>query len=280
MNKMKTKRSRLHGGVVYEGSEGCVFVPELKSTGTLFSRAKYNTRSGKFITKIYRRAEDLKSELRGIALMKQVDPAQEYTKTFIDTTAKPDIASIDVSEKCSKPLSPNSPALYMYYNGVSLQALRKRGTLNEVLKPVLAGLSRLSILFVNMAKNNVIHGDIQPGNLLYNKDDGNVYLIDFTSMQVLPGLTDKTSDIKSLAIVISDILIAYKKSQLIGSTCETVVSQILNDIYPKIKASKDVEVIHTMIVNSIDIILKNCFSGNGRSNKRRTLRRKVHRNMH
>lgn len=280
MNKMKTKRSKLRGGVVYEGSEGCVFVPELKSKGTMFASPKYSKRSGKFITKIYRRPEDLKSELRGIALMKQVDPTQTYTKTFIDTDAKPDITSIDLqTEKCTKPLTPKSPALYMYYNGVSLQALRKRGTLNEVLKPVLGGLARLSALFVNMAKYNVIHGDIQPGNLLYNKDDQNVYLIDFTSMQVLPGLTDKTSDIKSLATVISDILITYKKSQLPESTCETILTQILEDIYPKIKASKDVEAIHTLIVNSIDIVLSKCFTGKGRKTLRRP-RHKVNRNMH
>lgn len=280
MNNMKTKRSKLRGGVVYEGSEGCVFVPELKSTKTLFTSPKYANRSGKFITKIYRRPEDLKSELRGIALMKQVDPAQEYTKTFIDTDAKPDITSIDSkTEKCSKPLTANSPALYMYYNGVSLQALKKRGIFNEVLKPVLAGLARLTTLFVKMAKYNVIHGDIQPGNLLYNKEDHNVYLIDFTSMQVLPGLTDKTSDIKSLSIVITDILITYKKSQLVGSKCETVLTQILDDMYPKIKASNDVEAIQTIIVNSINIVLKNCFTG-GTRNKTRRLRRQVNRNVH
>lgn len=276
MNKMKgtKRRSKLRGGLVFEGSEGCVFSPELKSTGTLLSTAKYPNRSGRFITKMYRRPEDLKSELRGIAIMKQIDPAQEYTKTFIDTGAKPDVTSIDPqSEKCTKPISSDSPALYMYYTGLSIKTLRQRGILNEVLKPVLAGLSRLSEIFVKMARLNVVHGDIQSGNILYNREDGKVYLIDFTSMQVLPGLTDKTADIKALSAIIRDLLFSYRKSQMVDSTCETIVTQILDEITPKIEASNDVEAIQTVLVNSIDIVLKKCFAGRGR---KRTLRRSRH----
>lgn len=283
MNKMKgtKRRSKLRGGLVFEGSEGCVFSPELTSTGSLLSTAKYPKRSGRFITKVYRRPEDLKTELQGIAIMKQIDPTQQYTKTFIDTSVTPDIKSIDLqTERCTKPITATSPALYMYYNGLSIKTLRQRGIINEVLKPLLLGLSRLSELFVKMAKLNVVHGDVQPGNILYNREDGRVYLIDFTSMQVLPGLTDKTVDIKSLGIIVRDLIFLYKKAQSVESTCETVVSQILDDITPKINQSKDVEAIQTMLVNSIDIVLKKCFAGRGRRKTLRRSRHKVNGNMH
>jgi hypothetical protein len=272
---MKTRKKARHGGEVFQGSEGCVFVPELKSKGSLFSKTKYPTRSGKFITKVYVSPTDLANELKGIGLMKQIDPNQQYTSTFVDISSKPDMSSIATSESCTLPLPENPPALYMYYNGVSILTLKKQGRLNPVLRQVLKGLSRLSELFTKMSRAGIIHGDIHAGNLLYNQKDTNVYLIDFTAMDKPAGLTDRSIDIKSLWDVIFAILNNYKKSVGEQSNCGMVLNQILTDIAPKIKSTKDVEVIQTFITTSIDSVLAKCFVGG-----KKTLRKKVHRNMH
>ena len=272
---MKTRKKPRHGGEVFQGSEGCVFVPELKSKGSLFSKGKYPTRSGKFITKVYVSPSDLSNELKGIGLMKQIDPNQEYTNTFTDISSKPDMTSIGTSERCTLPLPENPPSLYMYYNGVSILTLKKQGRLNPVLRQVLKGLSRLTELFAKMSRGGIIHGDIHAGNLLYNQKDTNVYLIDFTAMDRPPGLTDKSIDIKSLWDVIFGILINYKKSVGEQSNCGIVLNQILSDISPKIKSTKDVEVIQTIITTSIDSVLAKCFVGG-----KKTLRKKINRNMH
>lgn len=271
MNNMKTRKHKYRGGAVFEGSEGCVFYPELKSKDGILS-AKYPRRSGKFVTKIYVRPEDFKTELQGIALMKQVDPQGEFTRTFVDTAVKPDISSIDVkTEKCTKPITETSSTLYMTYSGTSILALKKTGKLNEVLKPVLIGLGRLSKLFVKMAALNIFHMDVQSGNLLFNKPEGKIYLIDFTSMKLLPGVTDKTIDIKALSLVILDILRNYRKSVGVESKCGLILSDIIESIYPKIIAAKDVEAIDTLITNSVDSVMKICFVGG-----RKTLRRRRH----
>jgi len=266
---MRTRKKPRHGGEVFQGSEGCVFVPELKSQGSLFSKSKYPTRSGKFITKVYVSPSDLANELKGIGLMKQIDPNQEYTSTFVDISSKPDMSSMATSESCTLPLPENPPALYMYYNGVSLLTLKKQGRFNPVIRQVLKGLSRLSELFTKMSRAGIIHGDIHSGNLLYNQKDTNVYLIDFTAMDKPAGLTDKSIDIKSLWDVIFAILNNYKKSIGEQSKCGIVLNQILTDIAPKIKSTRDVEVIQTIITTSIDSVLAKCFVGGKKTLRRR-----------
>lgn len=270
----RRKRVR-RGGVVFEGSEGCVFTPELKSKEGLFS-SKYPNRSGKFVTKIYVRPEDMKTEIQGIAIMKQVDPTGEYTKTFVDVDAKPDITTILPTEKCTKPISPSSPAVYMYYGGISIQALKKSG-LYLVLKDVLLGLSRLVPLFIKMSQLNIYHTDIQPGNLLFNRADKRVYLIDFTSMAIMPGVTDKSTDIRSLAAVIFDILRNYRRQLPAESKCGDLLDIILSKSVMNVSSTKDVDVIGMIITSTVESVVRTCLGSGGR---RRTLRRKLHRNMH
>jgi len=278
MDNMKTHKRKYKGGTVFEGSEGCVFTPELKSKNGVFS-SKYPTRSGKFVTKIYVRPEDMKTEIQGIALMKQVDPTGQYTKTFIDVDSKPDITSILPTEKCTKPITANSPALYMYYGGISIQALRKSG-LYLVLKDVLLGLSNLVPLFIKMSELNIYHTDVQPGNLLYNRADKRVYLIDFTSMKLMPGVTDKSTDIRSLANVIFNILMNYKTQIQPDSKCSDLLDIILSKSIQNVSSTKDVEVIGTIITSTVSSVIATCMPRGGRRKTLRRSRHKIHRNMH
>jgi hypothetical protein len=275
MNNMRTRKNKYKGGTVFEGSEGCVFTPELKSKDGLFI-SKYPTRSGKFVTKIYVRPEDMKTEIQGIGLMKQVDPTGQYTKTFVDIDTKPDIKSILPTEQCTKPINADSPALYMYYAGVSLQSLKKAG-LYLVLKDVLLGLSNLVPLFTKMSELNIYHTDVHPGNLLYNRADKRVYLIDFTSMKLMPGVTDKSTDIRSLAIVIFNILVNYRRQIQSDSKCGNLLDIILSKSADNVAATRDVEVIGTIITSTVTSVVATCLSTGGR---KRTLRRKVNRNVH
>ncbi len=268
----RTRRRTLTGGYVYEGSEGCVFVPELKSKSGFLKSAKYSSRSGKFVTKIFLRDADLKAEIEGLKLMKTIDPTGEYSKTFFDINETPDLSSKLPTENCTKAISDKSPTIYMYYGGISLQALRKNGKLNEVIKPVLVGLSKLGDLFVKMAKSNIFHKDIQPGNFLFNKQESKVYLIDFTAMSVIPGITDKAIDIRDLALVIFNILTDYRKQVMADSSCGDTLDFILTKSKKDILASKDPEVINTIIVSSVDSVMRTCFKGG----KRKTLRRSRH----
>lgn len=268
----KTRRRIYKAGAVFEGSEGCVFVPELASKGLLAK--KYPKRSGKYITKVYRRQEDLATELKGIALMKQIDPAGEYTKTFVDNTTRPDLSTITPDEKCTKPITDDSPALYMYYTGVSLASLKTSGKINEVLKPVLIGLARLGDLFVKMDALRIYHSDVQPGNLLYNRDDRNVYLIDFTGAQQLPGISDRSLDIRSLAIVIFNLINNYRKNVMEDSKCAKAIDEIIKQNIKVIDSTKDVSVIDTALKSTVQAVVNNCFAGG--SKKRKTLRRRPH----
>lgn len=272
---MIRRTKRIKGGDVFEGSEGCVFVPELVSNELLLK--KYPKRSGKFITKVYRRQEDLITELKGIALMKQIDPTGQYTKTFVDNTTRPDLTSISPNEDCTKPIKNDSPALYMYYGGVSISSLKKTGKLNEVLRPVILGLARLGDLFVNMDKFHIYHSDVQPGNLLYNMQDRNVYLIDFTGVQQLPKISDRSIDIKSLASVIFTLISEYQEKIMSDTNCYKTLAFLLDKNKELIDRTTDVAVIDTILKSTVDSFVKTCFSG-GKKRKqrnRKTLRRRT-----
>jgi serine/threonine protein kinase len=271
----KTRR----GGAVYEGQDACVFVPALKSKGEgLLGLSKYTRSNTKYITKIFAQTpgvlndksrnlkQELEDEKTGYDIMKSVDPRGEFTRTFYDVTAVPDLKSILPTEHCMKDLSDESPGMYIEYGGVSIHSLDSQGKLSMYIKPILQGLKNMSNLFLKMSKKGINHGDVHEGNILFDKTTERVYLIDFSRIRTREkdgegGLDDdpprfnKNRDMIKLIDLIQWILVMIQHKT--NKTCNDMIERF-NNTAKRAKSSLDIQIMYNFINDFIPSLLNFC----------------------
>lgn len=258
----KTRRRRhrisegVSGGAVYAGVDGCVFVPALKSKGEgLLGLSKYTRANTKYVTKMFANSETVWKEKRGFDIMKSVDPRGEYTRTFYDMDAVPDLSSVLPTEKCMHPLHQGDKGMYIEYGGVSLDTLERQGKLSMYIKPILQGLKNLSNLFLKMSSKGIAHNDVHEGNILFDKTTNRVYLIDYTGIETDVKGVNLVGDMTRLLDVIQWVTISIQLKA--NPDCSEIITRFM-ETSKKIKHELDVKIVYNFINDYIPSVINFC----------------------
>jgi serine/threonine protein kinase len=171
------------GSFIGEGSYGCVFKPLIKCQNLNFKELKeIKKEKGQVIGKILETKNLMVIEYNSMMKIRQLDPKYNFTVKMFNTcfVLKKDLLKGDIHKYCK--YSQNKKMQNIYY-----QIIYKYGgedltnfNVNEIkfgdffisCKNILKGL-------ITLEKNDIIHLDIAPRNLLYDKSTKKMKLIDF-----------------------------------------------------------------------------------------------------
>jgi serine/threonine protein kinase len=159
---------------VASGSYGCVFRPHLKCK----NKKEYK----KAVGKVFEDDEEFLIEKELLEKVQQLDPEHTFTLITLDTCdTNVNIRSSDNIQKCElmdMNIKKEYKQIIIDYGGKSLETMFIRNTSSpraflkifHAIKPLFEGLVMLS-------KNKLLHQDIKPDNIMFNKNK--LYLIDF-----------------------------------------------------------------------------------------------------
>ena len=158
------------GALISQGAYGCVFD----------NLPKCSKKDNKKIGKVFDDVIIMSEELEQSKIISKIDPTQKYF-IYGSESCTIDYKTLEKIEKdvhkCELPikeLGNNVPILKMPYGGVEIinYLLKNKCSYKEFLKIIINILNGIKLL----NKNNLIHHDIKPNNILINKK---AKLIDF-----------------------------------------------------------------------------------------------------
>lgn len=172
--------------VIGEGSYGCVHKPSLECKNTL-SKINYKNKISKLLMK-----EDAIKESEEYDIIAKYDKKNKYFlgKPFhceVKTTPS-NLAAINDCEKGDEFLDniEDTKLLIMNYGGDNLEILSKKfakmkntQSNSSFAKKFLIESKHLFSAVQFLYKNNIVHHDLKPQNIVYYKKNNNIRLIDF-----------------------------------------------------------------------------------------------------
>lgn len=164
------------GKFVGQGSYACVFYPLIKCNNADYDKTKYPKTVGKVFKE--NKLSHVEDEYHIVKKIKKIDPKNEFSVEFF---GKCEVSTLnfkksDEKDKCNDLYLNNYQQLIYAYKGVDLTRLPKNIKIENIfiaLKKIMYAINVLNY------KNSIIHVDIKPLNMLYNKEDNKIYLIDF-----------------------------------------------------------------------------------------------------
>lgn len=169
------------GKVVNKGSYGCVISPNKPCNRT------FNAKSGDYVSKIFygkNGVDDRNREWEELKEIAKIDPGYDFTIEPVDSC---DIWNFggDVGECTNKIIVPQ---IILRNGGIDLHGFE-----NGLIKPIsftdfLRSFRRLVEGCRTMEEADMVHRDIKPGNILYNREGNRFSIVDF-------GLACKVSEV-------------------------------------------------------------------------------------
>ena len=164
------------GKLLAQGAYGCIFYPLIKCNNIEYSNKKYP----KTIGKIFKgnKADNLIDEYNIVKKIKKIDPNNNFSVEFF---GKCEVSTInfkktDEKDKC-KNLYLNDYKQLIYANkGIDLSKLPQNIKIDNIF---LALKNIIKALHIINYEHNIIHADVKPPNMLYNRSENKIYLIDF-----------------------------------------------------------------------------------------------------
>ena len=201
--------------VIGEGAYGCVHKPSLKCSKTK-EPIKYKNKISKILLK-----DDAMEEMNEYNIIADIDKNNGF---FL---GKPTMCSVKQSNenmnaisKCEKGYEflkriDNTQLLVMDYGGDNLDVLsqefskmKKTKSNIEKVKQFFGKAHRLLLGIKFLYENNIIHHDMKPQNIVYNKKDNHVNFIDFGFERIIYKIKEHIS---KLSLVISIRYILYEQ---------------------------------------------------------------------
>lgn len=160
---------------VAQGTYGCVMKPaaSCKGDGSTIPNA---------ISKIFNDQETQEEEVAFQNRIEQLDPYGEYTvKKLQECPINANLIPKTELSKCEN-LDPNSPYFWQIiyeYGGDDLQHIFKDKKIDVTFEDIFKGLEGIFKGLVRLNDHRLVHQDIKPANILFNKANAKCYLIDF-----------------------------------------------------------------------------------------------------
>jgi serine/threonine protein kinase len=279
---------------VFPGAQGCVVVPSLIVIN------RQGTRNKEYVTKIFIDQESYIAEKKLNAFVKQIDQTQQFTNVkYNENPINIDLLTDQDIKNCANIIGSRQELagkkfLNYEYLGKSLHTIRAFHIPIRIsdAQSILFGLSKLAVKL--WAMNNgkiggvqVYHNDSHAGNIMYNYDRENIYLIDFGIATInTPKNKDEFIDILKLTETINlfvdyiatSVVLGEKQGIAVTKFREFVNKHNLKRYAPASNTSP-----RKFTVEQILEAIQNLASGFSESggkkrktlkNKKRTLRRK------
>ena len=186
IHEILSQRSIKNRKVIGEGSYGCVHKPSLKCDKK-HGRVNYKNKISKILS-----TEEAENEMKEYNIIANIDKENGF---FL---GKPVMCSVRQSENNLNAISKceqgyellkninNESLLIMDYGGENLDILsqefnkmKKTKENKDIVKKFLGKAHRLFLGIQFLYKNNIIHHDMKPQNILYNIKNNRVNFIDF-----------------------------------------------------------------------------------------------------
>ena len=285
---------------VFPGAQGCVIVPSL----IVIDRKQ--TRNKQYVTKIFTDIESYTTEKKIDAFVKQIDQTQQFTNVrYNENPINLNMLTDEDIKNCANIIGTRSELaskkyLNYEYLGKSLHTIRAFQIPIRIVdaQSILFGLSKLGLKL--WAMNNgkiggvqIYHNDAHAGNIMYNYDKENVYLIDFGIATLnTPKNKDEFIDILKLTETINLFVDYIATSVVLGEKQGLAITKFREFInknnlkrYAPLSASTPRNFNAEQIVEAIQGLASDFSENGGRKrktlkNKRRSLRRKRDRNVH
>lgn len=164
------------GKFIGQGSYACVFYPLIKCNDVNYDKTKYPKTIGKIFKG--KHSNSVISEYQIVKKIKKIDPNNNFSVEFF---GKCEVSTLnfkksDEKDKCNDLYLNNYHQLIYAYKGVDLTRLPKNIKTEKIFIALKNIIYALNILNYD---NRIIHVDIKPLNMLYNKEEDKIYLIDF-----------------------------------------------------------------------------------------------------
>jgi len=209
IHEILSQRSIKNRKVIGEGSYGCVHKPSLKCDKK-HGRVNYKNKISKILS-----TEEAENEMKEYNIIANIDKENGF---FL---GKPVMCSVRQSENNLNAISKceqgyellkninNESLLIMDYGGENLDILsqefnkmKKTKENKDIVKKFLGKAHRLFLGIQFLYKNNIIHHDMKPQNILYNKQNNHINFIDF-------GFTTFKQDVKDSSLKSDNWLSKY-----------------------------------------------------------------------
>jgi serine/threonine protein kinase len=187
--------------VIGQGTYGCIHKPSLKcSKNTEPENIAYADKVSKLLYK-----EDAEKEMREYGLLRKIDKKAKYhlgtPDECVPSGDKKNIRSILLCDSGNEFITHlrDNRLIIMNYGGVQLDDFIKsfKGA-----RPSKAATQRIERFWIEahkvlrgisqFHKHGFVHFDMKPGNIVYNEDDGRIYIIDFGLMQNSKNIKDSS----------------------------------------------------------------------------------------
>lgn len=284
---MKTRKNReLHklkavkrGGMAVQGEQGCVTIP------SLVIDAK-KTRNVNYVTKLFFEEKYFNEEkANDDFILSEIDPRQTFTVVAYDTNPI-NIKAISAAELANCPslkgLDLTSLKFLNYkYAGTSISSIVENNMEFDKnnSKDLISALANLTVKVYAMNSAGFFHNDAHQGNIMYNPKQHYAYLIDFghASKGSPKPLLDMQAMLTCIRLVISNI-IAFSKLPPEYMELLTSYKDDITKVVTKLNTDMTLEEGYSLAMKTAtDISLGYSKLAGGR---KRTLRRKVNRNVH
>ncbi len=197
-NKPNKEKDKIK--VIGEGAYGCVHKPSLKCSKTK-DKIQYRNKISKILSK-----DDAIEEMNEYNIIANIDKNNGFfLGKPVMCSVKHTNENMNAISKCEKGYEflkkiDDIQLLIMDYGGDNLDALsqefsimKKTKTNVNKVKQFLSKAHRLLLGIKFLNDNNIIHHDMKPQNIVYNKKDNHVNFIDF-------GFTTYKSDLKESSV--------------------------------------------------------------------------------
>jgi hypothetical protein len=279
---------------VFPGAQGCVIVP------SLIVLDRKQTRNKEYVTKIFTDIESYTVEKKINAFVKQIDQTQQFTNVkYNENPINLTLLTDEDIKNCANIIGTREDLktkkyLNYEYLGKSLHTIRAFRIPIRIsdAQSILFGLSKLAIKLWTMNSGKmggvqIYHNDAHAGNIMYNYDKENVYLIDFGIATLnTPKNKDEMIDILKLIETINlfvdyiatTVVLGERQGLAITKFREFIVKNNLKR-YAPVSASTPRNFTADQIVGAIQTLASDFSENGGRKrktlkNKKRSLRRK------
>jgi serine/threonine protein kinase len=280
---MRTRKNRLRrGGDAIAGMQGCVIIP------SLLVDVKMKTRNTSYVTKIFFKDEDYDEErAHNDMVISTIDPRNSFTSANYTTTPV-DLRYLTPSElkSCGKLKGVDLTTLkYLNYKylGKSLDEIVNTNMKIDLTtcKNIIIATSNLAtkILYLNNDLK-LFHNDVHEGNIMYNFKEEHAYLIDFGGLSSKPNNGNESTDLQGLISSLRLLVTSVVNQKKLLQRYIDMLSSFLKDsslVLVRSSEIKDPVESRSLIIKFLtDFSLSFVKTGGGK----KTLRNKLHRNMH
>jgi len=270
------------GGEAISGAEGCVTIPSLVvEHGT-------QTRNTSYVTKLfYDEKSYVDEKTHNELVLKSIDPKGAFTSAKYDENPI-DLKRITPAEikDCSNLVGKDLTTLkYINYRylGKSLQdIIDKSISFNNISsRDIIRALANLSVKIEAMNNSGFYHNDVHGGNIMYDQKVEYAYLIDFGHLGTS---NNKLIDLQGILSATRSIAVHLASQSNISIKLKGILKLFINDVAPVL--SKTQEATDNNLKEAQFLIMKtlsdfsNVYTQAEVGGRRKTLRKKINRNMH